>query len=310
MPTSDTIAGRSCRIAFVGFGEAARAFVASLRDAVPVTVSAYDILIHAPATDPRATALRDSASELGVRLAASAAQAIDGAELVFSAVTAAAAAGALQPAYDAPVHAHTLIDINSVSAGVKSANAARVRAAGARYLDMAVMAPVHPAGHRTATLIAGDLEPARAALAAMDFRFQAVGPTPGDAASVKMMRSLFVKGLEALCVQTLTAAEAAGCGERVLASLAASYPGLDLPRLAPYQFERVATHGRRRAEEMREVALTMRELGFAPGAALASAIADLQDAVAAAHPLLATDARACARATAVALSPPPPAHRG
>lgn len=289
------------RIAFIGFGEAARAITASLRGVAALRVAAYDILIHAPATDPRAESLHAAARELGVELAPSAAAAIAGADLVFSAVTAAAAREALGPAYDGPVAPHVLIDINSVSAGVKAANAARVRAAGARYLDMAVMAPVHPAGHRTATLIAGDLDPAEPALAALDFRFQVAGPVVGDAASVKMVRSLFVKGLEALCVQTLTAAEAAGCGERVLASLVASYPGMNLPQLVPYQFERVATHGRRRAEELREVAVSMRELGFGPGAALAGAIAELQDAVAAARPALSGDARACGQASARAL---------
>lgn len=288
-------AGR--RIAFIGFGEAARAFTRSLAAAGPVEVAAYDILIHGPG----AAELAAAAAALNVRLAATAAEAVAGAEIVFSAVTAGASAPALSPAYDGAVPPHVLIDINSVTAGQKARNAARVRAAGAQYLDMAVMAPVHPAGHRTPVLIAGDLDPARAFLVDFDFRFEVAGPEVGAAASIKMMRSLFVKGLEALTVQTLAAAEAAGCGARVLASLAGSYPGLNLPEFAPYQFERVATHGKRRAEEVREVAQALRELGFAEGGALAEAVAALQAAVAAARPRLAPEARESARATAAAL---------
>jgi len=288
-------------ITFLGFGEAARAFVGSLRPVAPVRVAAYDILIHAAGSDPRAQALRAAAASLDVALATSAAGAVAGADLVFSAVTAAAASEALRPVYDGPVHPHTLIDLNSVTAGTKAANAARVRAAGARYLDMAVMAPVHPAGHRTPVLVAGDLDPAVTALRGLDFRLDVAGAAVGDAASIKMVRSLFVKGLEALTVQTLTAAQAAGCGERVLASLSASYPGLDLPRLGPYQFERVATHGIRRAEEMHAVAAALRELGFAQGEALATAIAGLQQAVAAARPATGPQALDCAAATATAL---------
>lgn len=287
-------------IAFIGFGEAARAFVASLRAVAPIRVAAYDILIHAPG-DPRSAPLQAAAGDLGVTLTRTAAEAIAGAELVFSAVTAGSAVEALRPAYDAPVHPHTLIEINSVTAGVKAANAARVRAAGARYLDMAVMAPVHPAGHRTAVLVAGDLDPALAVLRRLDFRLDVAGAEPGAAASVKMVRSLFVKGLEALTVQALSAAQAAGCGERVLASLAGSYPGLDLPRLAPYQFERVVTHGIRRAEEMREAAAAMRELGFPEGGTLAAAVADLQEAVARARPATTDQALSCADAVAGAL---------
>jgi 3-hydroxyisobutyrate dehydrogenase-like beta-hydroxyacid dehydrogenase len=287
------------RIAFIGFGEAARAFVASLRPLGPLQATAYDIKVHGP----EAAALRDAAAALDVVLTASAAEAIAGAGLVFSAVTAAAAAEALRPAYEAPVHPHTLIDLNSVSAAVKRANAARVRAAGARYLDMAVMAPVHPAGHRTPVLVAGDLDPALGWLAARDFRLEVLGAEVGAAASVKMVRSLFVKGLEAITVQTLAAAEASGCRDRVLASLATSYPGLDLPRSAPCQAERVATHGRRRAEELREVAVSMAELGFARGADLARAIAAVQDAGAGAP--VGPDAASCARALAAWLSTPP-----
>lgn len=287
------------RIAFIGFGEAARAFVASLRQVAPLRVAAYDILIHDEGA--RTDALRAAAGTLDVRLAATAAEAIAGAGIVVSAVTAGSSAQALTP-YDAPVHPHVLVDINSVTAGQKARNAARVRAAGARYLDMAVMAPVHPAGHRTPVLVAGDLDPVRDWLAACDFRFEVAGTEVGAAASIKMMRSLFVKGLEALTVQTLAAAEAAGCGERVLASLAGSYPGLNLPAFAPYQFERVATHGKRRAEEVREVAQALRELGFAQGAALAEGVAEVQAAVAAARPRLSPDARDSARATASVLA--------
>lgn len=287
-------------IAFIGFGEAARAFLASLRPLGPLRVLAYDIKLHGPG----AGALRAAAGTLDVALTGSAAEAIAGAGVVFSAVTAAAAAEALRPAYDGPVHPHTLIDLNSVSAGVKRANAARVRGAGARYLDMAVMAPVHPAGHRTPVLVAGDLDPVLGWLQARGFAVEALGAQVGAAASVKMVRSLFVKGLEAITVQTLAAAEAAGCGERVLASLAASYPGLELPRTAPYQAERVATHGRRRAEELREVAVSMAELGMAEGAGLARAIAALQDAAAGAP--VGPDAATSARALAQTLAKPPP----
>lgn len=294
----DQGSGGGRRIAFIGFGEAARAFTRSLRAAAPVQVAAYDILIHGSG----AAALRAAAADLDVRLADSAPAAIAGAELVVSAVTAGSSAAVLEAVYAGPVHRHVLADINSVTAGQKARNAARVRAAGAGYLDMAVMAPVHPAGHRTPILIAGDLDPARALLTELGFRFEVAGETVGAAASVKMMRSLFVKGLEALTVQTLSAAEAAGCGAEVLASLNGSYPGLNLPGFAPYQFERVATHGKRRAEEVREVAQALRELGFPEGAALAEAVAALQAAVAAARPELSPDASECARAAATALA--------
>lgn len=291
---------RMHQVAFIGFGEAARAFVQTLQKVAPMRVTAYDILIHGNACG----LLRAAADDLGVTLVRSAPEAIAGADLVFSAVTAGSASVALEVAYGKAVHPHVLYDINSVTAACKAGNAARVRAAGAAYVDMAVMAPVHPAGHRTSVLLAGDVAAGEPALRALDFRYDIAGPNPGDATAVKMVRSLFVKGLEALTVQTLAAAEASGCGARILASLHKSYPGLNLPEFAAYQFDRVVTHGRRRAEEVREVAQTLRDLGFAEGAALADGVADVQAAVAAARPALDPDPRACARAAAAALRPP------
>ncbi len=286
------------RLAFIGFGEAARAFLGSLAEVTPVQATAYDILIHGP----EAEGLRRAAESMGVRLTQSAAEAVAGAELVISAVTAAQAAEALRLPYAGPVQRQVVFDINSVTAACKAANAARVRAAGAYYLDMAVMAPVHPARHRTPVLVAGDLEPARRYLDDLGFSYEVAGQTPGEAAAVKMVRSLFVKGLEAVTVQALSAAAASGCLERVWASLNKSYPGLNLPDFAPYQFERMARHGRRRAEELREVAQTMRDLGFPAGGALAEGIADVQQAVAAARPQVSPDAGDSARAVAAALA--------
>lgn len=261
-------------VAFIGFGEAARAFADSLRAGpAPVRLRAYDILIHGPG----AAALSEAAAARDVVLHPGARAAVDGADIVVSAVTAGAAQAALRPAYAAPLAPHVLFDINSVSTGVKQANAAIVRGAGGVYVDMAVMAPVHPHGHRTPVLVAGDLAgPAERFLDLHGFQFEPLGPDPGQAAAVKMMRSLFVKGLEAITVQTLVAAGAAGCAPRVFASLVRSYPGFDLPVLSEYCFERLDRHGRRRAEELREVARTMAELGFAPGARLADGIADVQ----------------------------------
>ena len=139
---------------------------------------------------------------------------------------------------------------------------------------MAVMAPVHPRGHRTPVLIAGPHCGAIAdRLVDLGFDFDTAGPQIGDATSNKMVRSLFVKGFEAITVQALLAAEAAGCLDAVYASLSKSYPQLGWPAFPLYQLERASRHGIRRAAEMRESARTMDELGLPEGERLAEAIA-------------------------------------
>lgn len=257
------------KIAFIGFGEAAQAFTKTLRDNFITQVSAFDTF--------ETTKIRVAAESLNVTLHETPQTAVDGADWIISAVTAGQSLIAAQSFMTAS--GQVFFDINSVSPQRKIETSAHVKAQGADYVDMAVMTPVHPKGHRSSVLIAGDTAGVEKRLRDLDFNFEVISTTPGDATAIKMVRSLFVKGLEALTVQTLLAADSAGCFDRVAKSLENSYPGLNWPDFAAYQIERVGTHGKRRAEEMRESAVTMENLGHHTGEALASATADLQDRI-------------------------------
>lgn len=260
-------------IGFLGFGEASRAFCDSLRAAeAGLSFTAHDIALSGPEAEEmraamaaRGVACHDAAAGLG------------SADLVFSAVTADQSLAAVAPLLPALGPGRVLVDINSVSPARKRETAQRVAATGAAYLDMAVMAPVHPRGHRTPVLVAGTPAPGLAEfLVALGFDANEAGPEPGDATAVKMVRSVFVKGLEAITVEALMAAERSGCGARILASLSQSFPGLGWPEHGRYAFERSLRHGARRAAEMRESAATLAELGLT--ASLATAIAEVQEA--------------------------------
>lgn len=256
------------KIGFLGYGEAARAFHDGL--ARPgVTVLAYDIKL-----DDAGSGMREAMAERD----ASVCDAIAGlaeADWVFSAVTADQSLFAIEPLLPHLRQGQVVIDINSVSPDRKRQTSAAVEAAGAHYVDMAVMAPVHPRKHQTPVLIAcPEATRLLPELVELGFSVAIAGEKPGAATAIKMVRSLFVKGLEAIAVETLLAAEASGCFEEILASISGSYPGLDWPRFAEYQFERTTTHGRRRAAEMRESAATLDALGL--HGALAEAIADVQ----------------------------------
>jgi 3-hydroxyisobutyrate dehydrogenase-like beta-hydroxyacid dehydrogenase len=146
---------------------------------------------------------------------------------------------------------------------------------GAAYVDVAVMSPVHPALHRTPLLVSGPgAEGAMDGFAALGMKAEHVGAETGAASAVKMVRSILVKGLEALLVESMLTGAHYGVLERVLASMQHSHPGFDWTRLAGYSIERVVSHGVRRAAEMREVATTVAEAGLEPP--VASAIADRQ----------------------------------
>lgn len=249
------------RIAFIGFGEAGRAFHASLAQADPsLGFACYDILFD---TDGMAGATARAAAAAGIAPAASAAQAAAAADWVVSAVTADSSLDAARSVADALGPGRTFLDVNSVSPGRKREAAALIEPAGAAYVDVAVMAPVHPHGHRTPVLLGGGIAPDLAAtLSRLGFRFDVAGPEVGSAAAIKLVRSIFMKGLEAITVETLLAAEATGCMDRVARSLQASFPGLGWPGFAAYEIERSLRHGTRRAAEMRESARMLDELGL------------------------------------------------
>jgi 3-hydroxyisobutyrate dehydrogenase-like beta-hydroxyacid dehydrogenase len=91
-----------------------------------------------------------------------------------------------------------------------------------------------------------------------------VGADTGHAAAIKMIRSVMIKGIEALTMECFLAASRAGVLDEVTASMKNNYPSLDWTKIAEYNLERMASHGERRAAEMEESAATLRELGLEP----------------------------------------------
>jgi 3-hydroxyisobutyrate dehydrogenase-like beta-hydroxyacid dehydrogenase len=248
------------KVCFIGFGEAGQAFASGLQEAGVKTQSAWDILFPEPAGER----LRQAASALGVRQAASAGDAVAGADIVMSAVTAASSLDAAAAAKAHLTPHQFFLDINSVSPGRKQ-ETAKLLDGLARYVDVAVMAPVHPAKHRTPLLLAGEhVEAVEPVLRGLDMNTSVAGSEVGAAAAIKMVRSVMIKGIEALCLECFLAASRAGVEEQIAASLAKSYPGIDWPKVVGYNLERMASHGARRAAEMEEVADTLRELGVEP----------------------------------------------
>jgi 3-hydroxyisobutyrate dehydrogenase-like beta-hydroxyacid dehydrogenase len=110
------------------------------------------------------------------------------------------------------------------------------------------------------------------------FELEIVSETIGVASAIKMCRSVIIKGMEALVIESFSTAHRYGVEARVLESLKETFPGLDWEKQGAYFFSRVVKHGKRRAEEMREAAVTVREAGFEPY--MATATAEKQDMVA------------------------------
>ncbi|WP_296664546.1 NAD(P)-dependent oxidoreductase [Demequina sp.] len=255
------MAGVSPRVALVGLGEVGRVFAEDLRAAGIPVIGAWDTAFH----DSDSTASRN-ARELGIVPAASAAEAVSGAALVVSAVTAmncvpaaSAAAGAISPGA-------WFFDLNSSSPGHKIEAQGIIDGAGGRYVEAALMSPIEPRRLTSPFLLGGphaaDFGVAAPALGLTEAR---VGASEvGVAAATKLCRSVVVKGLEALLSESLLTARHYGVDREVIASLSNILPEADWERIAGYFMSRSLQHGVRRAEEMEEAAATVAEAGVTP----------------------------------------------
>jgi 3-hydroxyisobutyrate dehydrogenase-like beta-hydroxyacid dehydrogenase len=266
-------------IGLVGYGEVGRILAEDLRARGVQRVIAHDVKLGG-ADEPR---LREHAEQHGVALVASHAALAEAADLLVSAVTASQTVPAAEACAPAVRRDAWFLDLNSASPGAKRCAAAAIDGAGGAYVEGAVMTSLPPHRIRVPLLLGGaraaELQPS---LASLGFNASVASEALGVASATKMCRSVIIKGLEAMIIEALTAARAYGVESPVLASLAETFPGIDWEELATYFFQRVIQHGRRRAEEMREVAHTVEEIGLAPWSASGTAerqawVADLAD---------------------------------
>ena len=265
------------RLGLIGYGEVGKIFSAGLKAQPGVAaVGAWDLKFAR--ADTRA-AERAHAAAAGVQAHDSAAALCAASALVISAVT---ASSTLAVAEEAARHIRPgtlFLDLNSASPGTKRQCAALIDGAGALYVEAGVITSVPPCGIRVPMLLGGAQAAALAArLNGWGMDARAVSEQLGVASAIKMCRSVMIKGLEALVVESYAAARAYGVEEHVLPTLQETFPSIDWAAQGAYFFQRVAQHGQRRAEEMRESARTVREAGFAP--LMTTAIADKQQWVA------------------------------
>ena len=242
------------RIALIGFGEAGSTFASA---------GGWDDAARAWDTDPARAAVMEAC---GITAAGSAQEALAGAEVVLSLVTADQALAAAETCAPLLAAGALWCDMNSVAPETKRAASRHVEAAGGRYVDVAVMAPVDPARLNVLLLFAGPAAgEAMERLRQLGFaKTRVTGDGVGHASSIKLCRSIMVKGLEALTAEMVMSASQAGVLDEVLASLDASEKHVSWRERADYNLDRMLLHGRRRSAEMYEASEMIRDLGISP----------------------------------------------
>jgi 3-hydroxyisobutyrate dehydrogenase-like beta-hydroxyacid dehydrogenase len=249
-------AGRPICVALLGLGEAGTAFAADLIG-LGVTTAGWDPVSTRSLSD--------------LRRAESAADAVEGADLVLSLNSSASALAVAEAVAPALSPQALFADLNTTGIAVKREVATAVRSVGASFADVALLAPVPDRGIRTPALASGD-GAARYAEIMRSFGVpvEVVGPDPGAAAARKLLRSVFMKGLAASVLESLAAAEAAGCADWLRADIAATLRDAD-ESLVDRLVVGSKHHAVRRIAEMEAAADLLRELGVEPHLAQAAA---------------------------------------
>jgi 3-hydroxyisobutyrate dehydrogenase-like beta-hydroxyacid dehydrogenase len=256
------------RICLLGFGEVGQILAADFKSVGGAQLTAFDLLFKNPDSE-----CSRAARDAGVFAASNAGEAVAQADLVISAVTAAQAMNAARSVAGALKSEAYFLDVNSVSPGVKRQAAELIDAAGARYVEAAIMSPILPKRVASPMLFGGKHAAGFLPLARR-WGFcgaEVFSDEVGRASAAKMCRSVMIKGMESLLSESLLAARHYGVESTVIDSLQNLFPGTDWPSLARYMISRSLIHGRRRAEEMREVAQTVSEAGLQPHMSSASA---------------------------------------
>ncbi|HWA48475.1 MAG TPA: DUF1932 domain-containing protein, partial [Dongiaceae bacterium] len=225
------------------------------------------------------------AAELWVQLTGSVREAVADAEIVLSLVQGSAAVAVAEAAAPHLATGQTLVDLNSISPDAKERVAAAIAQGRGVCVEGAVMDAVSPRRHKVPILLAGvQAEKIAARLNSVGMRCEAIGTRVGQACAVKMIRSVLIKGVEALIIESMRAAETAGVTERILDSVNDTFAGLDWRKLTSHYLKRTHEHGARRVSEMKESAATLRSLGLEP--VMSRAIAEtIARAHAQLHPL-------------------------
>lgn len=260
------------RIALIGFGEAGGIFGEDLA-ASGADVVVFDKLVF----DSKAREnIFAKALRAQVSVKESTEQVISGAQIVLSVTTASSALDVAKEAACYLSPGQVYMDLNSVSPETKQKVSAEIRRSEADFVEAAVMAAVKPTRLKTPILLGGPCAAEVAAeLRLLGMDATAVSDRIGVASAIKMCRSVVMKGLAALTIESLFAARRYGAEDAVIASFEKTYPGMGWANGLPDALTRRAVeHSRRREAEMREVVETLKGAGMIYG--MSSSTADLQ----------------------------------
>ena len=251
------------KLGFIGFGGAGHGLAKGLKQAGVDEIHFYDRMQEIP---PYAEAIGRRAAEIGAVREATVQDLLSRVEIVISCVTGAMAVSVAKEAAPFLGAGHLWADVNTAAPSVKEEVAGIVEKTGALFADAAMMGAIPTYLHRVPIFASG-----RGAgrfsecMQPYGMNIRIIGDRPGQASAIKLLRSIFMKGLLSLFLELLTATHRYGVDETVLGSIAESLDGVPFLETARLQMTKGAVNAERMAHEMEEVIATLDAMGLPAG---------------------------------------------
>lgn len=234
------------KVVVLGLGEAGALYARGLRE------RGFDVVGYDPFV---------RLDEPGIEQAETIAAAVEGAELVLSLVGARAAEAVAREVFGAAVEGTVYADLNTAAPDLKTALEREAAGAGIAFADIAVLAPVPRAGAATPLMASGTGAERFARIMAHAGAEIDVIPGPaGDAAARKLIRSAFMKGLAAVVIESVGAAQKAGCEPWLRGQIANELAG-DPDALLDRLIDGSRQHAGRRVHELADTRAYLESIG-------------------------------------------------
>ncbi len=250
-------------VGFIGFGEAASCFSRHLSGQPSLAIRVFcNGRTNSP---PYSDKFIRFAQDAGARPVDSLAELCPASDVVFSAVVVANALEVAQQAAPFLKRGALYVDISASTPTRKKRIAAAVEAVGALYVDANLMGSVTIYGPTVALYCSGSGATLFASLfAPRGLNIEVANDRAGDAAMVKMLRSVVTKGIEALVVEALTIATLHGVRSEALKGLCGSMDKTKFSDFVDMCIRTDVLHAERRAVEMDEIASEISAMELEP----------------------------------------------
>ncbi|NQS89905.1 NAD(P)-dependent oxidoreductase [Patescibacteria group bacterium] len=253
---------KQIKIGFIGFGKVASELSKGLQGSGLFEIWVYDKIVLDPVKKSK---IEERAKELNVKLSKDNGSLTRACKTILCTVTIDAALEAAKETALFLNEQKTYIDLNSTSPGMKREIAHIIEKTGANFIEGAILGAIGSYGFQVPIMVCGKkAKKFQHFMNQIGMSITYIGQEIGKASTVKMLRSVFAKGVEALLVEMLQGAVRYGVESYVMEDISRYMDNHSFLSIANDWLITHPIDAERRFWEMEQVVKTLREVGINP----------------------------------------------